>query len=273
MEEKMRDNSKLEKLMKIDSDLPSPEQERELIEELKQSQLILPVIIKQNPFGDIENLKVGDVISPDEQMGFDINFFTDENGNKAIPLFTSHEIMSDLGLESSTIVMYAADIANMLKEVDEKYNFVIINPLTELRIDLPILAFINLFEENYDAEELEEALNEILGLIAKHSIELEEKIALFVRSEYNFMKESSIDGIFTARMPLNASTEEDFNADLPFLNIILMDEGKKMLYLGDMVEEDQYDSIIAPGTEFELFDELDENTTVWKCGKQPFYEE
>ena len=171
MEEKMRDNSKLEKLMKIDSDLPSPEQERELIEELKQSQLILPVIIKQNPFGDIENLKVGDVISPDEQMGFDINFFTDENGNKAIPLFTSHEIMSDLGLESSTIVMYAADIANMLKEVDEKYNFVIINPLTELRIDLPILAFINLFEENYDAEELEEALNEILGLIAKHSIE------------------------------------------------------------------------------------------------------
>ena len=45
-----------------------------------------------------------------------------------------------------------------------------------------------------------------------------------------------------------------------------------MLYVGDGGHEDFFDTIIAPETEFEIVEEVNEFTTVWKCGAQPFYD-
>ena len=43
--------------------------------------------------------------------------------------------------------------------------------------------------------------------------------------------------------------------------------------MGNVVDEDDWDTIIAPGSEFEQVKELDEFTTVWKCRAQPFYDD
>ena len=49
-----------------------------------------------------------------------------------------------------------------------------------------------------------------------------------------------------------------------------MPKSKRILPIGPDVE---LDIIIAPGSEFKLEKELNEFTTVWKCGAQPFYDE
>ena len=73
------DNTKLEKLME------DPQKQDELTEELRKSELFLPVIFSENMFEGIENAKPGDIFEPKGPAGYDINFLTDNNGNRAIP--------------------------------------------------------------------------------------------------------------------------------------------------------------------------------------------
>lgn len=49
-----------------------------------------------------------------------------------------------------------------------------------------------------------------------------------------------------------------------------MPKSTKILVTGQDVD---LDIIIAPGSEFNLEEELDEVTTIWKCGAQPFYDD
>lgn len=261
------DNAKLEELMK------DPTKEQELLEELGKSQLIMPVIYPEGIFGDPENMKVGDVIEPKEQVGFNINYITDNEGNKSIPLFTSDKMMEKVGLRSSAIVMYVPDLANMLKGAEENYKFITINPMTDVGVDLPVVAFIRLFGEDEEENEFLETLKGILEILEKHSIPLEENMMLFVRGEENFMKDQAVDGVFVPNIPFNVSTDQNFQKEWPYLNVLLMEAGKKIVYIGGTVEEDHYDTIIAPGTEFKIEKEVDEYTTIWKCGNQPFYDE
>ena len=133
------DNTKIEKLME------DPQKQEEFIEELRKSQLFLPVIFSENMFEGIEDSKPGDVFTLKEPSGYDINFFTDNNGNRAIPLFTSSEKMEEGGLKSSAMVMYVPDLANMFKRTKNNYKYIAINPMCEIGADMPIVPFIKLF--------------------------------------------------------------------------------------------------------------------------------
>ena len=132
-------NTKLEKLME------DPQKQEEFIEELRESQLFLPVIFSENMFEGIEDSKPGDVFTLKEPSGYDINYLTDNNGNRAIPLFTSSEKMEEGGLRSSAMVMYVPDIANMLKMSRNNYKYITINPMSEIGADIPIVGFIKRF--------------------------------------------------------------------------------------------------------------------------------
>ena len=262
------DNSKLEDLMAKEI---TPEMQVEFFETLKQAQLYLPVTFSPNMFEGIENSKPGDVHQTTGREGFDINFLTSENGEKAVPLFTSDKAMETAGLRSSVMVMFAQDIADMLKQSD-RYSIVAINPLTPHDINMPFEAFIHLFEEPSEEEkQFIESLNEILKALKEHSCELEQDMAFMLRHEENVMREASVDGVFIPNIPMNVSSDPDFRKDLKYANILLFPKGKKVLPLG-RVEKDQYDTIIAPGTELILYEEIDEYTTVWKCESQPFYD-
>ena len=136
------DNSELEQLMKINS----RNDEIAFFAKFKESQLIMPVIWSENMFEDIENAKEGDIFEPKGPVGFDINCLTNENGKKAIPLFTSFERMEESGLRSSANVYYMSDLADLLKGTD-KYSVIVINPFTDLTLNFPFNIFLDMFSE------------------------------------------------------------------------------------------------------------------------------
>lgn len=268
--EAMVDNSKLEEILEKEI---TPEMEHEFFKILKKSQLYLPISPSANMFEGIENAKEGDVFETKGQAGFDINYLTDANGNKAVPLFTSDEAMNEAGVRSSTMVMYAEDIADLLKQSD-RYRIIAINPFTAHDINMPIQAFLGLFEEpTEEAKKLRDTLNVILNILKEKYIELEDDYTFYVRDAEPFMKENAFDGVFVPNIPFNVSSRKDFKEELKYLNILIMPKSSKIVYTGDVVDENSWDTIIAPGSEFEHVEDLDEFTSVWKCRAQPFYDD
>lgn len=260
------DNSALEEIMKKEI---TPESQREFLEVLKDSQLFMPVTYSANMFEGIEDAKEGDVFEPKGQIGFDINYLTDSDGNKAVPLFTSDEAMQKAGVRSSAYVLYMSDLADMLKQTD-KYSVIAINPFTEFDINMPIGAFLSLFEEPSDeAKEFLERFNKLLEILKEHSVELDENTTLFIRADENFMVENAVDGVFTPNVPFYASSNPKYGEEFKYTNILLMPESKRILPIGP---DEELDVIIAPGTEFKLEDTLDETQNLWMCGAQPFYD-
>ena len=262
------DNSRLEELLESEM---TTEMQVEFIEILKESQLYLPVAFSENMFEGIENAEVGDVFEPTGRAGFDINYLTDSKGNKVVPLFTSDKAMGAAGLPSSVMVMHVRDIVEMLKQSD-RYSAVVINPNTGHDVSMSMEGFLGVFYEPTEAEkEYLNSLNELLKALRDHSYELEDNMVFFIRSDDNPMKESAVDGIASPNMPLSVSRNPDFRKDLKYTNILLFDKGRKVLPLGNM-DVDEFDTLIAPATQFKIEKEIDEFTTVWKCISQPFYD-
>lgn len=79
------DNSRLEELLNdMDKGFLDPEKMEELLELLKKSRLFLPVTFIQNKWKESEN---------NNSMGFNINYIELAENERAIPLFTSIDLM------------------------------------------------------------------------------------------------------------------------------------------------------------------------------------
>lgn len=257
------DNSRLEELIAHDI---TPQMEREFFEILRDSRLFLPVTLGEDAFAGIENSKPGDVIEGPE--GFSINYLETSDGKRIVPLFTSGEMMKKAGARTSVMEMYMSDLAGMLEQTD-KYSIISINPFTEHDLNMPIEVFLNLFNPLQQAAEV---LPEILKILKEKSVELEDDYMFYVRDDEDFMMEDAVDGVFVPNIPFNVSSRRDFHENLKYLNVLLMPKTKRILFIGDVAGEDSFDTIIAPGTEFEFVEEIDEFARVWKCGAQPFYD-
>ena len=117
---------------------------------------------------------------------------------------------------------------------------------------------------------MSDALNQILEVLRKHSIELEENTTLFFRHDENVMVENAVDGVFVPELPFSVSSNPKYGEGLKYTNILLMPKSKRILLANP---DDDLDIIIAPGTEFRLEDTLDKTQNLWMCGVQPFYDE
>ena len=259
------DNSRLEELLNQFFDLPA-EGKNEFIELFKQSRLFMPIEMNMEAF-DPENLEVGKVSQG--PLGFDIKYLENENG-KSVPLFTSDKVMEDAGVRVSTYVLYMSDLAEMMKQTD-RYSSIAINPFTEHGLDITMETFLGLFKEASGEEKMmADALNQILELLRKHSIELEENTTLFFRHDENVMVENAVDGVFVPQIPFSVSSNPKYGEGLKYTNILLMPKSKRILPANPGAD---LDIIIAPGTEFRLEDTLDKTQNLWMCGAQPFYDE
>lgn len=259
------DNSRLEELLNQFFDLPA-EGKNEFIELFKQSRLFMPIEMNMEAF-DPENLEVGKVSQG--PLGFDIKYLENENG-KSVPLFTSDKVMEDAGVRVSTYVLYMSDLAEMMKQTD-RYASIAINPFTEHGLDIAMETFLGLFKEVSPEEKMmADALNQILEVLRKHSIELEENTTLFFRHDENVMVENAVDGVFVPELPFSVSSNPKYGEGLKYTNILLMPKSKRILLANP---DDDLDIIIAPGTEFRLEDTLDKTQNLWMCGAQPFYDE
>ena len=259
------DNSRLEELLNQFFDLPA-EGKNEFIELFKQSRLFMPIEMNMEAF-DPENLQVGKVSQG--PLGFDIKYLENENG-KSVPLFTSDKVMEKAGVRVSTYVLYMSDLAEMMKQTD-RYASVTINPFTEHGLDIAMETFLGLFKEaSGEKKMMADALNQILEVLRKHSIELEENTTLFFRHDENVMVENAVDGVFVPELPFSVSSNPKYGEGLKYTNILLMPKSKRILLANP---DDDLDIIIAPGTEFKLEDTLDKTQNLWMCGAQPFYNE
>ena len=259
------DNSRLEELLNQFFDLPA-EGKNEFIELFKQSRLFMPIEMDMEAF-DPENLEVGNVSQG--PLGFDIKYLENENG-KSVPLFTSDKVMEDAGVRVSTYVLYMSDLAEMMKQTD-RYASIAINPFTEHGLDITMETFLGLFKEASGEEKMmADALNQILEVLRKHSIELEENTTLFFRHDENVMVENAVEGVFVPHLPFSVSSNPNYGEGLKYTNILLMPKSKRILPANP---DDDLDIIIAPGTEFRLEDTLDGTQNLWMCGAQPFYDE
>lgn len=264
------DNSRLEELIKdMDEGFVGPEKREEFHQLFKKSQLFMPVIFSKNMDDALENNVPGEIFVPEGQIGFDINYIKMAGDERALPLFTSIEMMESIGLQSSNIAIFMSDLVNMLKQ-SNRYSLVVINPYTDLLVQIPMDSFLALFNE-ISAEE-KEAMNKIIHLLKTQFIVTHQNIKVVFRDNENYMKKQSINGRFAPTVPFKASSIPNFQKELKYTNIILIPKNKRILYLGGIVSEDVFDTIIAPETEFEMVEELDEFTTIWKIGKQPFYD-
>lgn len=260
------DNSELEDLMKMD--VNNADERNRFFEKFKQSQLIMPVEYTPNTFEGAENAKVGDVFEPEGRVGFNIIYLTDDEGRNAVPLFTSHEMMERAGVDSSAYVLFMSDLAELMEQAGDKYSAIAVNPFTDSNVNMDMDTFLNLFR---DTSKMAETLMEVIKIIEKHSVEIGQDTALMIHSDENFMKDLAEDGIYRSPMPLNINSDPHFNENLKYTFILLFDESKKILYLGKEFGGD-FDTIVAPETEFEFVKDLDEFTSVWKCGAQPFFD-
>lgn len=158
------DNSRLEELTKEEI---TPIMQIEFLNMLKESRLYMPVSYSENMFECIESAKVGDVIGPTVQIGFNIEFLTDDKGNKAVPLFTSDEMMEAADFRSSTYVLYMGDLADMLKQTD-RYSLIAINPFTDYNINVPMETFLSLFNDENEVIDIRN--DEIRELLRQDSL-------------------------------------------------------------------------------------------------------
>lgn len=261
----------LEELIKNFNQEPSIETQNAFLAGLKTSQLFLTVSIGENMLEEIKKSEVGKVNTFENEVGFSINYLKGEGDKKAVPLFTREELMEQTSIRSSLIALPMARLAEMLKESGE-YSDIIINPFTDMEIGMPVNSFLNLFNAKKPGKNFNKLTEMILDLLKNSSIELEKETVFFARGNEDNMKNGAVDGVFRPRIPFNVSSRDDAE-DLEYLNILIMPESKKILDIGDELSQYFLDIFIAPGSEFEFVEDVDEFTSVWRCVNQPFYDD
>lgn len=251
------DNRDLEISMDIDVEKVGVEEQDRFLKNLKVSRLFLPVVLRGDDFQVIHEL--------DSETPFSVNYLTDDDGNRILPLFTGLEQMAKANIRTSLIAFDMSEISDMLSQADEKYSTVSINPFTDLNINVPVSMILNMFKKD-------RLVSSFLGLLNESSIELDDDYTFYVGGDDDFMKGQSADGVFTCDAPFYVSTDRNVCSDFEYLNIILIPKKSRVMFLGD-VEEGRYDTIVAPQSEFLFLDDLDEFTRLWKCTRQRFFED
>lgn len=256
------DNKLLEELMMINPETMTIEEQNMFLDELKKSQLYLPIEIVSNSF-DFNKEDIGKTLELNEPLRFKPIKIYDSNNTVILPLFTSDEEFKQSPIDSSNILMYTEDLANMLNDGRDDFDEIMINPSTETPVSLDIDSFLDLFNED-----MFDVLYGLFKLFEEKATALKEDHTFYLREKEEFMKKNSNEDIFTSQIPFNVSTSENFNKDYPYLNILVLKEGMKVLYLGNIIDpETNYDTILSPNIKFRFLKYIDEYTLLWECVK------
>lgn len=249
------DNKRLEELLKIESQDLTKEQYHEFLIILKESQFLMPIDITSG-LPNFEDLEVGQTGTLDEPLRFKPVIFKDDLNRSIIPLFTNNEELTKTGAKFQAFGLFSQDLANMLKN-KENIDEICINPFSRFSINIHLDDFLNLF---FVENKFENIFNKLKAL--------EEIVVVYFREEKPFLKQNAQNGIYVDDLPFRASLDSDFKKHLPYLNVLFLSPGTKMIYLDENVDSNEYyDIVLEPKTELELLDENDENTMFWVCGK------
>lgn len=252
-------NKLLEELMVINPEVMTIEEQNLFLDELKKSQLYLPIEIVSEPF-DFDEGDVGKTLELNEPLKFKPVKIYDSNNTVILPLFTSSKNFKDSQIDSSSILMHTEDLANMLTEGKDDFDEIMINPSSETPLSIDIDSFLDLF-----SEDMFDVLYGLFKLFEEKASPLEEDYTFYLREKEAFMKNNSVDDVFTSQLPLTVSRSENFHKNYPYLNILVLKEGMKVLYIGNIVNpETNYDTILSPDIKFRFLKYVDEYTLLWE---------
>ena len=123
-------NEKLKELISISGDDATSRDDELLVEELKSSQLIMPI----------------EVISADED---DFQFrplkLANENNEEFLPVFSDEDELVKGNIEFSVINISSENLAEMIKNDTNEYYGVAINPFSKYSLAIPLKEFLDLF--------------------------------------------------------------------------------------------------------------------------------
>lgn len=121
-------NEKLKELISIPPEDVCSADDELLIEELKNSQLIMPI----------------EITSDNEDFSFKPLKISNEDENIFIPLFSDEEELVKSSIEFNVINISAKNLAEMI--IDNKEYFgIAINPFSEFSLAIPLNEFLELF--------------------------------------------------------------------------------------------------------------------------------
>lgn len=245
------DNSKLENLIDFD-EAGNLKDEEEFLRVLKTSQLYVPADFSEERYMGFDE--------ESDDVSFDVKCLTADGGLKAVPLFTRLELLEENGIETSTIALPMTSLAVIMLEGE--YDVMVINPFTEMSIDIPSETFLEIFRQDYEGMT-------ILDVIRDASFEIDEKIRLYLGGDEDFMMRDAVDGVYVADKPLNVNSSEK---DSRYVNVLEMPESSKVLYIGEGFAGADFDMILAPESRFEYVEDISDGVHLWKCVGQPFFE-
>lgn len=257
-------NMKLKELMETDEDQWTPDFQREFFEELKESRLLLPVEFGSE-LPDFEELNEGDSLEISQNLRFKTIKLQGDDGRIAIPLFTDGDELMRFG-RINAMEVAAEDLADTLVQ-DKSIDDIIINPSSERSMGFPLEAFVDIFRSDRMG-----MVDNIAKILREHAVPLEENMMFFLRTPTPYMFDEAEDGIYTSEIPFNASLEDLFHPEYPYLNLLLVPAGTFILGIRSIIDDPSknHDVIIAPTVRFKLEEREDDNIFIWRCMEQDF---
>ena len=142
-------NTKLESLMKNQSEM-SEEENEHFLNELRKSELLVPLQIELDSL-DLENMNLDK---------FHLKSFVGPNGIKVIPIFTDEENIHDVNLNTTVGSLFMRDLCKSITPIQDSFDQIIINPSSENEYKISIDDFLALFDEEREFEDLMKEIEE-----------------------------------------------------------------------------------------------------------------
>ena len=151
-------NDKLESLMKKQSEMTEEENEH-FLNEFRKSELLVPLQIELDSL-DFENLNPDGLNEINKEVKFHLKSFSDENGNRTIPIFTDEENIHDVQLNTTVGSLFMRDLYKSILPIQDNFDEIVVNPTNVNAYKISIEDFLALFDEEREFEDLMKEIEE-----------------------------------------------------------------------------------------------------------------
>ena len=145
-------NTKLESLMKKQSEM-SEEENEHFLNELRKSELLVPLQIELDSL-DLENMNLDGLNEINKEVKFHLKSFTGPDGKRTIPIFTDEENIHDVKLNTTVGSLFMRDLYKSILPIQDSFDEIIINPSSPNEYKISIGDFLSLFDEEREFEDL-----------------------------------------------------------------------------------------------------------------------
>lgn len=151
-------NTKLESLMKRQSEMSAEENEH-FLNELRKSELLVPLQIELDSL-DLEEINLNGLNEINDEVRFHLKSFIGPDGIKVIPIFTDEENIHDVNLNTTVGSLFMRDLYKSILPIRDSFDQIIINPSAENEYKISIDEFFNLFDEEREFDDLMKEIEE-----------------------------------------------------------------------------------------------------------------